>query len=353
MGDRRCRTGHLLKSFWARSAHERDRSEAGFTLPELLVTLAVFTVLLAMTVPILATFMDASTRVTNTYANVNQLLPVSTNLQRLIRSAVAPAPTYFTGIPVSPFGSYNNTSGNLVAGTLSPTTLTFYANIGDPNGPAKIVASCTPNGTTGLCASPGTLTVTEARAVQTGSPAASTCPFASQDNATCTWSSSPITLLTVKGIINGSSNPPVPLFTYSLLFTTTTTGSNGSQVTTSSTDALNWQNSSPQPTTALPGSLQQASQAGAAAYALDLGTGYGTNASNSAQQGWFGGCDASSEPLTNSDYNCPAAEIEAVTIDIQVNTTASNSRTGGGVEEDQSTVYLLSTSSSNYQEEVG
>jgi prepilin-type N-terminal cleavage/methylation domain-containing protein len=321
-----------LKSFWARSAHERDRSEAGFTLPELLVTLAVFTVLLAMTVPILATFMDASTRVTNTYANVNQLLPVSTNLQRLIRSAVAPAPTYFTGIPVSPFGSYNNTSGNLVAGTLSPTALTFY-------------------GTTGLCASPGTLTVTEAKAVQTGSPAASTCPFASQDNATCTWSSSPITLLTVKGIINGSDN--IPLFTYTLLFTTTTTGSNGTQVTTSSTDALNWQNSSPQPTTALPGSLQQASQAGAAAYALDLGTGYGTNASNSAQQGWFGGCDASSEPLTNSDYNCPAAEIEAVTIDIQVNTTASNSRTGGGVEEDQSTVYLLSTSSSNYQEEVG
>jgi prepilin-type N-terminal cleavage/methylation domain-containing protein len=352
MSPRRGRTGHPLKSFWARRAHERDRSEAGFTLPELLITLAVFTVLLTMTVPILATFMDASTRVTNTYANVNQLLPVSTNLQRLIRSAVAPAPTYFTGIPVSPFGSYNNTSGNLVAGTLSPTALTFYANIGDPNGPAKIVASCTPNGTTGLCASPGTLTVTEAKAVQTGSPAASTCPFASQDNATCTWSSSPITLLTVKGIINGSDN--IPLFTYTLLFTTTTTGSNGTQVTTSSTDALNYTNSSPQPTAVLPSTiLNQPAQAGAGAYALDLGTGYGTNASNSSQQGWFGGCDASSEPLTNSDYNCPAAEIEAVTIDIQVNTTATNSRTGGGVEEDQSTVYLLSTSSSDYEEEVG
>jgi len=350
MSQHRGRDGRLSK-IWARRAQLRDRSEAGFTLPELLVTLAVFTVLLAMTVPILATFMDASTRVTNTYANVNQLLPVSTNLQRLIRSAVAPAPTYFTGIPVSPFGNYNNTSGNLVAGTLSPTTLTFYANIGDPNGPAKIVASCTPNGTTGLCANNGTLTVTEAKAIQTGSPAASTCPFGSQNNETCTWSSSPITLLTVKGLINGSDN--IPLFTYTLLFTTTTTGSNGSQVTTSSTDVLNYQNSSPQPTTALPSSLQQASQAGAAAYALDLGTGYGTNASNSAQQGWFGGCDASSEPTTNPDYNCPAAEIEAVTIDIQVNTSASNSRTGGGVEEDQSTVYLLSTSSSDYEEEVG
>jgi prepilin-type N-terminal cleavage/methylation domain-containing protein len=345
----------LPESFRARLAHERDRPEAGFTLVEVIVTLAVFTVLLAMTIPVLATFMDASTRVTNTYANVNQLLPVSTNLQRLIRSAVAPAPTYFTGIPVSPFGSYSNSSGNLVAGTLSPTSLTFYANVGNPNGPAKIVASCTPNGTTGLCAYPGTLTVTEAQAIQTGSPAASTCPFGGQNNETCTWSSSPTTLLTVKGLTNGLND--IPLFTYTLLFTTTTTGSNGSQVTTSSTDALNWTNSSPQPTTALPASLLQSTATSPtaqanAAYALDLSSGYGTNASNSSQNGWFGGCDASSEPLTNPDYNCPAAEIEAVTIDIQVNTTAG-SRLGGGQEEDQSTVYLLSTSSSDYQEEVG
>jgi prepilin-type N-terminal cleavage/methylation domain-containing protein len=333
----------------ARAPH--DGREAGFTLVELLITLSVFTILLGMTIPIVATFMDASTRISNTYANVNQLLPVSTNLQRLIRSAVAPAPTYLTGIPISPFGSYGTSTGNLVAGTLSPTSLTFYANIGDPNGPAKIVASCTPNGTTGNCAYPGTLTVTEAKAIQTGSPAASTCPFAGQNNVSCTWSSTPITLLTVKGLTNGLNS--IPLFTYTLLFTTTTTGSNGTQTTTSSTDALNWKNSAGQPTNALPSSLQQASQAPEAAYALDLGSGYGTNTSNSSQNGWFGGCDASSEPLTNPDYNCAAAEIEAVTIDIQVNTTASNSKTGGGQEEDQTTVYLLSTSSSDYQEEVG
>jgi prepilin-type N-terminal cleavage/methylation domain-containing protein len=351
MSQYRDRTSRLLERVPSRVAQaRRAEPEAGFTLVELLVAVVVLAILLAMSIPIVSTFLDASTRVTNTYANVNQLLPVSTNLQRLIRSAVAPAPTYFTGIPVSPFGSYNNTSGNLVAGTLSPTTLTFYANVGDPNGPAKIVASCTPNGTTGLCANGGTLTVTEARAVQTGSPAASTCPFASQNNVTCTWSSSPVTLLTVKGLTNGLDN--IPLFTYTLLFTTTTTSGSGSQVTTSSTDALNWQNSGPQPTTALPSGLQQASQAGAAAYALDLSSGYGTNSSNSSQNGWFGGCDASTEPLTNPDYNCAAAEIEAVTIDIQVNTT-SGSRLGGNQEEDQSTVYLLSTSSSRYQEEVG
>jgi prepilin-type N-terminal cleavage/methylation domain-containing protein len=331
---------------WPRRARLRgSESEAGFTLVELLITLSVFTILLAMTIPIVATFMDASTRISNTYANVNQLLPVSTNLQRLIRSAVEPAPTYFTGIPTSPFGSYSTSSGNLVAGTLSPTSLTFYTNIGDPNGPAKIVASCTPNGTTGNCAYPGTFTVTEAKAVQVGSPAASTCPFAAQNNVLCTWSSTPITLISVKGLTNGLNN--VPLFTYTLLVTTTTTGSNGTQTTTSSTDLLNYTN------TTLPASLQHLNQAPAAAYALDLSSGYGTNTSNSSQNGWFGGCDASSQPLTNPDYNCAGAEIEAVTIDLQVNSTASNARTGGGQEEDQSTVYLLSTSSSDYQEEVG
>jgi prepilin-type N-terminal cleavage/methylation domain-containing protein len=330
-----------------------DDGERGFTLVEIIISLAVFTVLLGMSIPIVATFLDASTRVANNYVNVNQLLPVSTNLQRLIRSAVAPAPTYFTGIPTPAFGSYNTTSGTLVAGTLSPTSLTFYVNIGDPNGPAKIVASCTANGTTGACTNPGTLTVTEARAVQTGSPAASTCPFAGQTNQLCTWSSSPITLFKVTGLTNGADN--VPLFTYTLLQTTTTSGSGGTQTTTSKTVTLNNSANDTPPNVpaflGLPTSLQGASNAAAAAYALDLLGGYGApNAS--PQTGYFGGCDAGSSTL-NPDSNCPAAQIEAVTIDIQVNTTASNARTGGSQEEDQSTVYLLSTVSSQYQEEVG
>jgi prepilin-type N-terminal cleavage/methylation domain-containing protein len=325
-----------------------DDGERGFTLVEIIISLAVFTVLLGMSIPIVATFLDASTRVANNYANVNQLLPVSTNLQRLIRSAVAPAPTYFTGIPTPAFGSYNTTSGTLVAGTLSPTSLTFYVNIGDPNGPAKIVASCTANGTTGACTNPGTLTVTEARAIQTGSPAASTCPFDGQTNQLCTWSSSPITLFKVTGLTNGADS--APLFTYTLLQTTTTSGSGGTQTTTSKTLALN--NSAATVTAlALPTSLQGTSNAALAAYTLDLLGGYGApNAS--PQTGYFGGCDAGSSTL-NPDSNCPAAQIEAVTIDIQVNTTASNARTGGSQEEDQSTVYLLSTVSSQYQEEVG
>jgi prepilin-type N-terminal cleavage/methylation domain-containing protein len=322
-----------------RARQSRAESEAGFTLVELLVTLAVFTILLGMSIPIVATFMDASTKITNTYANINQLLPVSTNLQRLIRSAVAPGPTYFTGIPVPAFGAYSlSTGAGPTGGTVTPTSLTFYTNIGDPNGPAKIVASCTPNGTTGNCAYPGTFTVTEAKAITVSG--ASTCPFDGQDNQLCTWSSSPITLLTVTGLTNGLNN--VPLFTYGLLITTTTTGSNGMQTTSSTT-------------TSLTGTTPNAAQA---AYNLDLtasGTLGGVTSAGPNGNGWFTSCDAppSSTPVTNPDSNCAAAEIESVTIDIQVNETASNTRTGGGQEEDQSTVYLLSTSSSNYEEEVG
>jgi|GEM_PF-1283633 prepilin-type N-terminal cleavage/methylation domain-containing protein len=341
MIDRRNLTACLARRSVLRAWDVRAESEAGFTLVELILTLVVFTILLGMTIPIVATFMDASTKITNTYANINQILPVSTNLQRLIRSAVAPGPTYFTGIPVPAFGAYSLTTGaGPTGGTVTPTSLTFYANIGDPNGPAKIVASCTPNGTTGNCAYPGTFTVTEARAIAVSG--ASTCPFGSQDNQLCTWSSSPITLLTVTGLTNGLDN--VPLFTYGLLITTTTTNSNGTQTTSSTTTSLT--------------GTTPSTNAAQADYNLDLTTS-GTLATGPSagpnSNGWFTSCDAppSSSPVTNPDSNCAAAEIESVTIDIQVNGTASNSRNGGGQVEDQSTVYLLSTSSSSYQEQVG
>ncbi|HXQ18152.1 MAG TPA: type II secretion system protein [Acidimicrobiales bacterium] len=310
----------------ARRARELgEGSEAGFTLVEILVTVGIFTVLLAMSIPIVSTFMDASTRINNTYSNVNQLLPVSTNLQRLIRSAVAPAPTSFANIPTPAFGVYSPTTGALIS-TVSPTSLTFFANIGDSNGPAKIVASCTPNGTTGNCAYPGTFTVTEAKATTNPSTHTDTCPFDGDNTNTCYYGT-PFTLLTVTGVTNGLNS--VPLFTYMLLVTTTTTSSNGTQTTTST--SVNVDGANPTPATA---------------YKEDL-TQDGPNAN-----GYFTSCLASTT-TTNLENNCAAAEIESVTIDLQVNTTASNSRLGGGQEEDQSTIYLLSTKSSVFQQEVG
>jgi prepilin-type N-terminal cleavage/methylation domain-containing protein len=323
---RRGRRMRFSEALSARRCQElRANPEAGFTLVELLMTIGIFTILLAMSIPIVATFMDASTRVTNTYANVNQLIPVSTNLQRLIRSAVAPAPTSYANIPVPAFGTYSATTG-AGTGTITPTSLTFYTNVADSNGPAKIVASCTPNGTTGKCAYPATFTVTIARATTNPSTGSNTCPFDGDDTNTCYWGTAR-TLLTVNGVTNGLNS--TTLFAYTLLVTTTTTGSDGSQTTSSSTVQVG--GASPTPS---------------GAYAADLTTG-GPNAN-----GYFTSC-LTSTSATNSDNNCAAAEIEAVTIDLQVNGSAGNTRTGGGQEEDQSTVYLFSTSSSNYQEEVG
>jgi len=50
--------------------------------------------------------------------------------------------------------------------------------------------------------------------------------------------------------------------------------------------------------------------------------------------------------------NCQPAEIYAITIDLQVN-GVSTGRTAGGQSEDNTTVYLLSPISSNYQTMVG
>ena len=112
-------------------AREHVRDEQGLTLVELMIALTTLLILFVMTIPIVDTLFSTIPRVNNTYINVNQLLPVSTNLQRFIRSAVEPGPTS-GGVPVPPF----------VTGSVTPTSVTFYTNIGDTNGPAKIVASC-------------------------------------------------------------------------------------------------------------------------------------------------------------------------------------------------------------------
>ena len=78
------------------------RDEAGVTLVELAVATATLMILFAMTIPIVDTLFSTVARVNNTYINVNQLLPVSTNLQRFMRSAVEPGPTT-SGVPVPAF----------------------------------------------------------------------------------------------------------------------------------------------------------------------------------------------------------------------------------------------------------
>jgi len=285
------------------AARRRERDESGVTLVELAIVTLTLLILFAMTVPIVDTLFSTIARVNNTYINVNQLLPVSTNLQRFIRSAVEPGPTS-SGVPVPAF----------VTGALTPTSMTFYTNVGDANGPAKIVASCTASApTTGVCDSNATFTVTEAKANS------STCP---PTGTTCTWGTAK-TLISVTGVDNANDN--APLFIYTLLLVTAS-----SSTTTYSTSAVG---------NSCPGSYSSGSAALAACYYTNDNT-------------TFASCTSTGSTTGNVLANCPSAEVYAVTIDLQVNSVTSG-KNAAGQEEDNTTVYLLSPASDGYQASVG
>ncbi|MGH9043345.1 MAG: PulJ/GspJ family protein [Acidimicrobiales bacterium] len=293
------------------------------TLVELTVSLAALLIIFTMTVPIVDTLFSTIARVNNTYVNVNQLLPVSTNLQRFIRSAVEPGPMA-GGVPAPAF----------VTGAVSPTSMTLYTNIGDPNGPAEIVASCTSsNPSSGLCDPGATFTVTEARAT------ANSCP---PTGSGCTWRT-PQTLIIVYGVSN--ANDGAALFVYSLLVI----------------------NSVPSGTT------ETLSQVGVdPPYVYPTGAGCSSPSPScyaSSDQDVFASCTSAPSPSGNVLGNCPSAEVYAVTIDLQVlgcvgtgppppQTPAcpngvSSGRTAGGQSEADTTVYLISPVSSQYQPMVG
>jgi len=284
-----------------RRIEDTPRDESGVTLVELSIAVGTLLVLFAMTVPIVDTVFATIARVNNTYTNVNQLLPVSTNLQRFIRSAVEPGPTA-NGVPDPAF----------VTGAITPTSVTFYTNVGNSNGPAEIVASCqstTPS--TGVCNSGGTFTVTEAQANS------GTCP---PTGTACTWGTAQ-TLITVNGVSNANDN--APLFLYTLLVNTATiTG------TTSTTSEV--------------GSSCPSQYTGSAVLSC-----YYTDDTAA-----FNTCSSTNSTSGNVLANCQNAEIYALTIDLQVNGVSSG-RLAGSQSEDDSTVYLLSPDSVDYQKMVG
>jgi hypothetical protein len=232
---------------------------------------------------------------------------VSTNLQRFIRSAVEPGPTT-NGVPNPAF----------VTGAITPTSMTFYTNVGDPYGPAEIVAKCqstTPS--SGLCNAGGIFTVTEAHATANSSTGSTNCP---PTGTGCTWGT-PETLIKVLGVSNASDN--APLFLYTLLQTTAS-----SSGTTSTTSQI--------------GSECSSQHTGSAVLACDY----------SDDTAAFNTCTSTHSTSGNVLASCQSAEIYAVTIDLQVN-GVSTGRLAGGQSEDDSTVYLLSPESADYEPMVG
>jgi len=180
-------------------------------LAELAIALLLLTILFAMVAPILETITNTNTYVTDTYHNENQLLPVSTNFQKLIRSVVSPAPTLLTTSPPVPaFGVYQQTSPYGIT-TPSPTTIissnavTFFTNVGNANGPARVVAQ--------LVGTTFTARITY--------PNSNTCPRSPPYSTVCVYPAVQQNLITVNSVVNASLGQPV--FTYYLSDGTTVT----------------------------------------------------------------------------------------------------------------------------------
>jgi prepilin-type N-terminal cleavage/methylation domain-containing protein len=188
---------------------QRGFGDEAFTLPELMVAMVVFSVLLVMTVPLMTTFFNVDTNVTNTVGTVNQILPATTVLQRYLHSAVAPSST-----AISPFvvtGSTYSASAN---------QMSFYSNTGDqvasgalagdPIGPRLVTLSISGPTTT----SAYTLTLATQQAVSGTCPGSS--PAMSQTNgATCSYTGQPSRLdFSISQVSNGAASSTNPIFQY-------------------------------------------------------------------------------------------------------------------------------------------
>jgi prepilin-type N-terminal cleavage/methylation domain-containing protein len=164
------------------SLRSRRFGEEGFTLIEMTLTVTILAVVFAMTIPVVFVYFDLNTDVQQTYTATNQVILASEEITQYMHEAIAPCPSTstYTGCSTVPFGASTQSS------------LTFWANTNNPNGPSEVVISV--SGTT--------LTA------NVYAPTAGTCPFDSSTTTMCTYNATPHLLTTVTGL---SSTIP---FTY-------------------------------------------------------------------------------------------------------------------------------------------
>ena len=193
----------------------RYNGDEGLTLVELMVALLLTSILTTISLLIFNTYTKVDEDNKASYNELNQLIPVGTSFQRLLRTAVAPATggTPTTSPPVPPFGKY--TAFNLVRKfTISTTSLTFYSNTGTRYGPVRVKAS--------LTSKKVQFKVTITKPVPTSCPSVHTQPA----NGICTWTNTtrtkPVTLFTVTDVYNAKLPTPStpartkPVFKYYL-----------------------------------------------------------------------------------------------------------------------------------------
>jgi prepilin-type N-terminal cleavage/methylation domain-containing protein len=167
----------------------QEVDERGFTMIEMLLSVLVLSIIIALSTSTVSMFYTQSADVQNTFAVTNQVLLASEILTEYTHDGVAscPAPTATPGD-----AACTTANGENPFATATSTSATFFADTNDAggtNGPVKLVVTLT--GTT--------LTVTEAQ------PNASTCPLTSSPSTVCTYG----TARTIATVLNETN--PTPL----------------------------------------------------------------------------------------------------------------------------------------------
>jgi len=220
----------MLRELKSRAVHGRigphgsDNSrQDGMSLVEVMVTLLILSIVLAITTPAVTMFFDVNGDVQNTYLSLNQVTLASEVVTQYLHEAIAPCPATN---PTN--GNANTETGcSLYAFSSTPTpsysSLTFYADDNAALGPEKIVLSTTGKTFTAVTYQP------------TGS-----CPFNSSVTTMCTYSTTAHLLTTVSSLTNASVTavPTTSSGTWPILSYDTTAGSNACNTTTPTVSAI-------------------------------------------------------------------------------------------------------------------
>lgn len=198
-------------------------NEEGVTLVEMLMAVLLTGTLITIVLGVLTTFSQVETNNQSTYAELDQLLPVGTSFQHLLRSAVSSAPITSAGVPTPPFGTY--ATGVLTSTSIGSTKLTFFTNTartskttGKLLGPTKVTAFLKCPKTTPKPAKTRTCTFK----VVTYTALPNTCPgltkLTSPPTVPCAWTTKSHILFTV-GDVNiwtTTTDTTKPVFSYYL-----------------------------------------------------------------------------------------------------------------------------------------
>lgn len=197
-----------IRSKQRRQDPDRAAKEAGFTLVEILITVAILSVVLAITTPVVTAFYDVNGDVQQSFTATNQLVLASESLTQYLHEAVAPCPTGSSECSTTAFSSTTAPSA---------TSLTFYADTGNANGPVEVV-------------------MTTARATMTATvynPTAGSCPFNGSLTTGCSYPTASHLLVSVPDLTNASASYPNSIFSYDV-----GTGSNSCTTTSPTASSI-------------------------------------------------------------------------------------------------------------------